>query len=101
MPEVGSLKASHHPQRCRLPAPGGSQERDKLARCHLQVERVNGHNAAKLLTHAFQAQKSAVHSCFLSLDMYAITPIAAQVMAKATIAIAEGSYTLLRVRLAM
>ncbi len=85
-----------------LPHPGRPQEADELSWLHVEVEVLDGDHPVELLAHALERQKSTAHRRFLRLvTMTEIIPIATQTMAKATMAIADGSYTLLRVRLAM
>ncbi len=90
VPDVGGSNPGHHAQRGRLAAPGWPQEADELTRLDLEVERLDGDHPVELLAHALEAEKPT-HRRFRDLEMSAIIPIAAQVMAKATIAIADGS----------
>ena len=85
------FEAGHHPQCGRLPATRWAEKRNELTRSHIQIERVNGDDSCKLLTHTLQAQKSAAHRRLPGRVINEINPSAVHVRAKATTAMADGS----------
>jgi hypothetical protein len=59
VPAVALLEPGDHPQRRRLAAAGGAEEREELARRHLEVEVVDGGEAAEPLGDPRQGEVCA------------------------------------------